>query len=107
MTIKMVPVFQLKCSLMRGSIRSETQVKAELDLPWREHVVRNLSRSRSADPRIGYAVVLNVESVEEFRSERNEISFTNREIHELREIRVIHGWRPQDVSSKISIGGCS
>lgn len=79
-------------------------MQAELDLPWREHIGRNLSGPRNTDRSVGRPVVLNVENVKEFRPEGNEKSLTNGEILEYREIRVIHGRRPQDVSSKVAVG---
>jgi hypothetical protein len=83
---------------------SKTQVQAELDLPWREHVGRNLSDPGNTDRSVGRPIVLNVENVKEFRPEGNEKLLTNGEILEYRTIRVIHGRRPQDVSSKVSVG---
>src|SRR5205807_8563239 len=84
---------------------SKTQVQAELDLPWRKHIGGYLSGPRNTDRSVGgRTIVLDVENVKEFRPEGNEKSLTNGEILEYREIRVIHGRRPQDVSSKVSVG---
>lgn len=80
-------------------------MQAELDLPWRKHVGGNLPGPGNTDRSVGgRPIVLNVENVKEFRPEGNEKSLTNGEILEYREIRVIHGRRPQDVSSKVSVG---
>ncbi len=79
-------------------------MQAKLDLPWRKHVGSNLSGSSATDQGVGGAIILNIESVEEFRPKGNEKCFADREILEYREIRVIHGSCPQDVSSEIPIG---
>ena len=80
-------------------------MQAELDLPWRKHVGRNLTGPSNTDRSVGgRPIVLNVENVKELRPEGNEKALTNGEILEYREIRVIHGRRPQDVSSKVSVG---
>ena len=83
---------------------SKPQVQAELDLPGRKNVGGNLSSTGNTDRGVGRPIVLNVENVKEFRPEGNEKLLTNGEILEHREIRVIHGRRPQDVSSKVSVG---
>lgn len=99
---------QRKCSCVLlvppSPSASKTQVQSELDLPWRKHIGRYLSGPGNTDRSVGRSVVLNVENVEEFRPEGNEKPLTDGEILEHREICVIHGRRPQDVSSEVSVG---
>jgi hypothetical protein len=103
MTINIAPVFAPPMFFARQfQSASEAQVKAKLDFARWKYVISNLSGSGSTNHCIGNSVVLHVENVEEFRPEGNEISFTNREILEHREIRVVDGQRAQYVSSKIS-----
>ena len=69
-------------------------METKLHYPGRKDIGSDLPGASNTNQRVGSTVVLNVEGIEEFRSEGNQKSLTNWEALEQGEIRVINRRRP-------------